>query len=493
MVTEDKRDKKDATIKTLYVTVDACADLGGKPYKVLEELKKLYAITHRRKLRYIDSEQGFHEKSDCTIPPFIPFLERKLNNYAQFIQDNPNWTIIARTPLCKNFVSELSKNIIPTVVFPLLDAAERISTTIQHEAYKIMQQEGKEEIGGKRISAATDIPVIIEKNYNQNYSLTDSILNRAADKALSTWQNKMHYIKGYDGRNKAKGHKGFMLKMIKAMQELKACSCVLEEFSQHATKQEREYHLPKLSELSQNSHYFASRTLSKTIDFWQHNESIQALRLTELWPWKLKNMLSETTANMLKQSHKNTADKSYLYLLSNILPEQSNTLQTLYILVTHDGPLIKQCLEVSTGIALHGDEEFKDSTIHKRLNLAKRPLDGYPRQLALTGGEFCNFIYRELLAAISPYIASEERSYLSQAIRTHTPKNDQEIYAKFKASIDVNSTIPDAVYDTVNTLLQTNHDMEQYTKNDTEWLKLVKESYQSKYQRIVDHLGHSRG
>ena len=478
--------------KEIYVTIDACAKLGGQPYAVLESLHDIYKITGRSNLHYIDTEQGFHEKSNCTIPAFMNIQEN--NKYTKFLQKNPDWTTIVATEKCCEFREDLAQNIIPKTVQPLIELTEKASNIIQKKAFKLTQKRNLTHLDGKKIQKPEDIDIKISGKDSPVF--VGELLNEAADLILTDfWNEEIDKVKALNS-DKSKYDKGFMAKMIKAMQETKAFSYEL--IKQHSPdKFEQIENISKIDssvnsafttyddrkKISDKSHLFSDIQLPTNIAWWEQHEAIQALRMTNLWPWSLKDNLSEKSKGNLKKAHKNTADESYLKLYTDILPELSDPKNMRFLLLTNDAPLIKQFLEVSTGITkiskkehhhqIKGQKsadiiEFKQSDIYDELGLTKREPQEYPHQLAIAGSEFVRFAYKEVRDSIKVYIPKNESKFLLKEIEnnTITKKKIGDANYILKSLINENTSIPDNLKEALNILLENTKNVEESVKKD---------------------------
>jgi len=472
--------------------VDKCAELGGQPYMVLESLKELYNTTNNRKLYALDTQQGFHEKSDCTMPKFLPLVRRQPQSYASFVQRNPEWTQVITTNSCKIFRTNLAQKIIPQIVEPLIKLSEDTSLEIQKEAFKLLQENNQQRLFGKTINKPEDIEIRIKTQEGKTPIFADELLNKAADKALIYWKKEVDNIKSLNPRNNKKYHKGFMAEMLKATQETKAFTYALTR-THHPHRLTEMQQLPDLNtrisnsinsrsvkphdlhDLRNHSYLFSDTKMSKSSETWEHSESIQALRMTNLWPWALQDKLVEEARQLLDSSHKNTADHSYLELYTNNLPELTTPEDSLFIILTHDGPLINQFLASYTGIEenfFHPDQNtpkksiFCPSAIHKKLGLSKRQPAEYTHQVAWIGSEFIRFAYKEALAEIKPYISKAENEKLFELINANaTGKNDQTLQA-MQQTIKEQENIPQTLKTALGNLIEQTYKLEEFVRRD---------------------------
>lgn len=506
--------------KEIYVAVDACAELGGQPYNVLESLQKVYKITGRRNLHFIDTEQGFHEKSNCTVPEFLPMLERNPNGYVSFLQRNPDWTQIVPTPRCQKFREDLAKKIIPKIVHPLMEAADEASQKIRQEAFNLMQERGHFILDGKEINKAEDIDVKINISEKNNPVFVGELLNEAADKVIPFWKGQVDKIPALNSNNSKKCHKGFMADMIKASQEIKAFSYIFINAYQPNKLLEIQ-NLPSVDDMvntgaitpnclrktSEQSHIFSDVNLKNDDKWWEQSEVIQALRMTKLWPWALKGNLSEDTKALINSCHKNTADMSYLNLYSDIIPTLGEPQNTLFMLITNDGPLIEQFLEVSTGVAKNLVKEpydakggrrtkkntvFAPSSIYEQLALSKKEPGEYPRQAAWAGSEFVRFAYKEVLDSVKDYIEKDELRSLFKIIKRNsiTEQETGNAYSILKTELNKNESIPVELKSALGELLEKTHTMEKFVSKDIQnHGRVIKEG---RYDHRQNHLLNKR-
>ncbi len=483
-------------VRDVYVAIDACAELAGQPYTVLESLKKVYEITKKRNLYVIDTEQGFHEKSDCTVPAFISALNKPNNSYIGFLQRNQEWTKIISTPKCTKFRKDLATQIIPDLILPIIKLSEDATIRIQQEAFRLLKESGHDTIDGKRISKPSDIEIKIEENeITKNSAFTGELINKAANAVMPFWKEKIDKIASLGEINK-KSYKGFMAEMMKATQETKAFSYAF--FKAYSPDQLPEINnlpniddaislnsvTPKdLKKLSETSYIFSDTRLRSDEKWWEKSEALQALRLTKLWPWSLKQNLTENMKDKLNSCHKNTADMSYLKLYTDILPKLSPPEKTLFIIVTNDSPLINQFLETSTGLSkVFAREKYDEqsnkqpkkvttyvqSAIYDKLDLAKRNPNDYPRQSALVGSEFVRFVYQEVLDSISTHIKPEEMRYLLRAVKNNRidANKSGDAYNILKHLLEKAEYIPPKLDTALLDLLEKTHIMEKYISRD---------------------------
>ncbi|NBO18562.1 MAG: hypothetical protein EBV03_04915 [Proteobacteria bacterium] len=490
-------------IENLYVAVDSCAELGGQPYAVLEKLKALYSITGKRKLTVIDTEQGFHEKSNCTIPAYMPMLQSKPTRYAQFLQRNPEWTQVVTTPSCQRFRSDLA-GLLLMHAFPLMDAAERIVGCIRHEAWSLMKQRGQDTLDGKRIHRQSDIQVRVVGSEGGNLVFANPLISEAADRAMADWRLEMEKIETLNPSVK-KFHKGFMAEMVRAMQDIKANSYAFtQQFDPTQLSQIQCLPTPPgglrpdLKWLSEHACLFSDTRLPYTRQWWQRSESIQALRLSGLWPWALKSKLTEEAKEALKDIHKNTADRSYLNLFANVMPGVSPPETTLLLVLTHDGPLISQMLECASGVRSatvkkqhrggghHFEEVYEPSNIYNELGLTRRKPEEYPYQAAWVGSEFVEFAYKEVLDSLKPYLEKGAREALFDAIRENSPTKTLAVpvYEQLKgamAGIELNGPLRDAL----EHLLEETHKLESNVRADIQAYGVVSKEGRYNYRKDV--------
>ena len=426
-------------IEHLYVTVDACAELGGHPYDVLEKLKALYEHTGRRDLHVIDTQQGAQEKTNASSRVFLPMIPGGQTRFARFVLSNPGWTQVETTACCRQFRAGLA-GIMPTHVFPFLSAAEEAAASIQKETFELMRARHQHSLHGHKVHKASDVMLHMQRNGN-NIVFADALVSQAADNVMPQWRTAMLGIEALNGNTRA-NQKGYMAEMIAAMQDIKAYSYGLtRQFNPPATAAMIRLPTPQgglkpdLEWLHAHAHLFTATKLPEDVEWWSQAEATQALRLTPLWPWSQKSQLTEEARAKLKELHKNTADNSYLHLFANHMPDISPPENTLYVLLTHDGPLIRQMLECSSGVALvdekkngkaHGkDASFVPTRIYEELGLTKRKPQEYPHQAAWVGSEFVEFVYKEVLDTLKPYIEKGERERIFDLVRANSPMKTQ--------------------------------------------------------------------
>lgn len=496
-------------VKNICISVDACAELGGQPYVVLDKLKKLYDITGTRNLTYIDTQQGFHEKSNCTSPRFLSRMRTRQTTYGSFVDRNAAWCQIITTQRCQTFRNSLIETTLPRIVLPLVDAAEEMEREIRKHAFDIMKQRGQDNVGGKPVTSPEDVSIKLTCSDAHNIVFDNSIISEAADRALPHWKQCIDKVDCLNSQNNKKYHKGFMAEVIYASHSLKAYAYALNrEFSpdavtglQNAPEVTPEQY-SSIDWLRNNAHQFAGITLPRDKEWWSRSECIQALRLTDLWPWTLKGKLTEDTKELLNAMHKNTADMAYLDLFANVMPERFPPQNTLFAVVTHDGPLITQMLECATGVhKLNGGEKDKAlkqrgkqyclSTIHEELGLTKRSPDEYPRQAGWVGSEFVDFLYRESLRAIGPFLDKPEYESVLEVLAQFSaarPEEKVDVYGVLKAKID---RLPDSEQERKNALkelLKETRNLELQVRQDIQQMGQVQR--EGRYaKRYGAHMG----
>ncbi|MFZ4762213.1 MAG: hypothetical protein ACOYK8_05325 [Alphaproteobacteria bacterium] len=457
-------------IKNIYVAVDACGELGGQPYKLLKALRQLYNITGLRNLYIIDTEQGFHEKSNGTTPEILALFNQQKSSFARFIEENAEWALILPTNTCRHFRQTLATDIFPQIVDPMIAAVELTAAIIKEHAFAILKTAPSEYGQNKIINNPSDIHLHIHINRSNNYVFTDPIVNKAADQAKRFWVESLQKIPAFSADTSKKNEKGYMARMIKSVQELKLYSHAV--FSMLEPEM-----LPLLGHTSPManypwidfndptsrhfSHLYENLQLPLEKDFWQKAGAIQAVRLTPLWPWTQKPLLSDMSNKLLDKTHKNTADISYLDLYTNILPHLSPPSETLFVLLTHDAPLIQQLLECSTGIR-HTQERIKNSTlkgegrkkidvfrqtpIYKQFSLEQRHPCEYPYEAGLGGGEFVIFAYKEILANFKDFIEPQQQQQLLDNLNHHALSNKNSPSAQLLLqTIEETLAIPNAL------------------------------------------------
>lgn len=492
-------------IQHLCISVDACATLGDQSYVVIAALKQLYDHTKKRSLELIDTEQGFHEKAECTIPAYLRVLEPNIKPYGKFVRTNLAWSNIIRTASCEGFRDALAQQVIPAMVLPMLDAAEAASAEVQKQAYALIKEQGLTTFMGKEvledpqhppkdydklrcIKEPKDIPLRLEKNEANHLQFSDPLLSQAADKVMPFWKERMAGIEALNHEASKRNEKGFMLDMIKSSQRVKAYTyALMHEFRPSALKD-----LPDLPPIAKGfshglthcdevSHIFSEMRLPKDAQWWRNSEPIQALRLTGLWPWTLKKHFNEDTKETLNKSHENTADYSYLRLFANILPEQYDPQSTLFMLITHDAPLMRQMLECVTGVKrvehrvkakTKSDEDkvsytYEPSNIHQEFQLTKRKPEEYLRDTVMVGSEFVQFIYREALDAMEPHLTASVKATLEDLSKTSCSDGHiLDVHRQFRIALDSCKGMDGATRRLVATLLDENQKLVTEVRKD---------------------------
>jgi hypothetical protein len=205
-----------------------------------------------------------------------------------------------------------------------------------------------------------------------------------------------------------------LVELIAGMQEGKAIACSLLHFlnpdearrmGQPPALIAQSKTIPSLATLRDSAHQFSHLLFPKDNGIWRQPEVQQAIRYTNLWPWARKSFMSEDMSDKLRSAHKNTADRAAVSYFINNLSHRSDAENTLYVLVTHDGPLISDFVKFITGvekseIRVKGEGRKKQifwNSVDKE-QYEERGL-AIPDKLAhsaiLTGKELVEFIHRE--------------------------------------------------------------------------------------------------
>lgn len=506
-------------VQHLYVSVDTCAELGGQPYKVLEALHDLYDITKRRDLHVIETAQGLFEKSEYISPEMVDTMPISARKFSEFIRTNRDWVTLVETNTCRTFRNRLSNDVFSEMVDPLADLSEATMQIIQKESFAILQSRCEDHMHGKRIEKPADIDINIgfvnpdkekthtgfaEKHaHGSYYRFEDDIISEAADRALPYWKKQMSENKSLDKQARKKLTKSNMAMMVKSLQETKAIThCLLSDLApEQAIKMGdtpegmdscyRDNDKAILAKLRDNSHLYANMTFPVPEQLGALQTTVQAVRLTSLWPWANKKLLSQESAATLRSIHRNTADIAYLDMFTDMLPDMSPSQDSAYILLTHDMPLRRQFLEVTTGIKEHvskkqaaGDGQCHPSRIYESLHLHQRPIEDYPTELILVGSEFVGFAYREALAALRPYIEQHQASKLLDTIKNAGPDNDINVHDSFEQAIGDAIHLPDHLRGVLHQLNDGIAKMETYVERDIQaWGEVQKNGRYTKQKQ----------
>ncbi|MDX1974125.1 MAG: hypothetical protein SFT92_00450 [Rickettsiales bacterium] len=491
----------------LYVAVDACAELGGQPYKALTALKQLYDRSQRRKLVVVDTEQGVHEKANVAARHLLSALDDPSSQFGQFLHDHESWSQVIQTRTCRDFKKQLATEIFPKLVTPMIEAAEQISDEIRTKAFEICQERGIETIQGKSVHSPQDISLRLVRSDGNHYLFKDATLNEAADRVMASWREKMDNLPLLDKNNSRKDEKGFMLEMVKAMQIAKAyMHTMATQFQPEIAKQMGATPNALAREtlhsavLKASSQHYADMPFTHIPKVWETPEALQAIRMTSLWPWDQKPVLGNMAKDMLDKSHFNTGDRSYLDLYTGNLPTITDPKNSVFILLTHDAPLQNQMLECATGVNYHmariksdkkGEGKVKHpvyaySTIHENLGLTKRKPEEYPLEAALAGSEFVEFLYKEALATFSSYISADERKELRTAIEANSPRHPNQVHTKLLKAISNLQEVDEGLCKALKHTVEEAHQLEHFVRRDIEDYGKAPDRYATRRQERVD-------
>ncbi len=501
-------------MENIYVAVDACGQLGGQPYKVLEALHDVYAITGRRKLTVVDTEQGYHEKADGTTPEILKALGPLATGFGRFLDDNAAWAEVVQTATCRKFRRALADTVFPQMVEPVVAVTEEISRRIRDNAFGILSKRGQTTLMGKHIGSPKDIDLQVDifipnEGGRSHYVFRNDVLSEAADGVMPFWRDKMREDPSLERGNKKKDEKGHMAAMVRSLQEVKAYTHTLMRQFHPALADEMgptpgpvaSNGKPTLATLRDSSHLYGQMPFPASVKLGEMPEMVQAVRLTTLWPWARKGLLSTVSAGTLDTIHKNTADVSYLDFFANELPKKADPSNTLFILLTHDGPLRNEFLEVSTGVE-HTKERrksdkkkeggmkrdvFYESDIHERFGLTKRKPEEYPREAPWVGSEFVEFGYKEVLAALGPFIPNRDRRELLELIKDNKPTNDIDVCPPMMRAIKEAEGVPFDLRQALSHMTQEVSNLEMYVNRDIQAYGLASKEgnyYKQKVKRL---------
>ncbi len=475
----------------IYITIDACADLGGTPYKLLKSLHDLYAITGNRNLYVVDTEQGYHEKSNATNPDIAHAAKMMPTTYGKFVQDNRDWVKIIPTSTCRNFQKQLADIVFPQIVMPMVEAVDSISEQIRQEAFAKLQESGQNFLHGERIEHPNDIDLRIEYRIPQGRQsgknvFCDKVINDAATKVMAQWKKSAQTLSMLPVDDKEIFHKGFMVEMINAVQLIKAhyymlCSQTNPELIAQMGQPVPSTHAQENTAVKYESYRYDRLKLPNTPAMLSSPEFMQSVRLTKLWPWSVKPHLTNAYAEMLDKLHKNTADISYLDLFSNHFKDLSSDMgNTLYVLVTHDEPLIEQMLEVATGVkqshqrmrgTAKGEGRIKQevltpATIYEQYNLGN-DASIYPKDAPMSGKTFLEFAYKQILAEFKPYIPPATHTLLKKKIKSpaHWKEAPNSLLATIKKTdmdFDLKQALENAATEVMQVKSAVEHDIRNY-------------------------------
>jgi hypothetical protein len=412
-------------VKNIEISVDACAELGGQVYEVIHALRHIYQLSGLRRLTYVDTYQGFREKSDGTTPDTLFAFGEPHTRYGRFVYNSRDWHAITNTHECQQFADTLGRKILPTMTAPIFDAVEEITREIQRRAFVLLQQSGRDRIGDKTIAAPEDIEIAIEigipkSDKGTRRKIVDPIVKQALDESMGGWRAivKADPLLSMDKKN---ANEQMLIALIAGTQECKAiAAALLYRHNPEAAKRMQKMpdlisasaDMPSLATLRASAHQFAGLTFPKDGSAWLQPEVQQAVRFTGLWPWSRKPFMHETHHHTLRGAHRNTADRAAVSYFLNHLSAKPHAPDTLYMLVTHDGPLMDDFINFASGIEKRA-EKIKESRV-KGAGKLKRTVyypmcpDAYekrelrppepstlPYSAMLTGAEFVKFVERE--------------------------------------------------------------------------------------------------
>jgi len=244
------------------------------------------------------------------------------------------------------------------------------------------------------------------------------MVSEAVDTLMDDWKaitGKNDILKQSSENNK----KGTLINLIANTQESKAIAAALLFFKKpHEAERMGDIPalvtqantIPSLATLRDSAHLFDRLTFPKSNGIWMQPEVQQAIRYTCLWPWSRKKVMNQLQSERLSAAHHNTADRAALSYFLNILSQNDHARDTIYMLVTHDGPLIEDFIRFNTGIDKRR-ENYKPSPLsQKKKHIVYRQVDEsqyVTRNLPLlaedkkafeniiTGSEFVKFLGRE--------------------------------------------------------------------------------------------------
>ena len=148
------------------------------------------------------------------------------------------------------------------------------------------------------------------------------------------------------------------------------------------------------------SHIYKDLTPQTDESWWKSPIVMQAIRLTALWPWNIKEFLHEQLCKDLKNIHCNAADKSYIDLVTDHFPEQDNAQYTLFVLLT------------------------KDNKLRENIN---RPRQGH--QMAIGYEDIGKFLYKEINQSLRKYVSKDNINQQFAAIRSmKTLKEENKLF-----------------------------------------------------------------
>ncbi|TAE81224.1 MAG: hypothetical protein EAZ74_02470 [Alphaproteobacteria bacterium] len=475
----------------LYVSVDTCAELGGQPYRVLEALRDVYALTNRRTLTVVETAQGLLEKTEFTSPEMLEVFPHSTRKFSEFARNNPDMVQIIETENCKRFRDTLEEIIFPEMVDRLVDVAEAAMIKMQEHVWAHLQQQDSTNLMGREIGCADDVPICIEygaAHPNQRERplvFVPKEVNDAAKIVFPMWKAEMQKDPSLSRATKRDLQKNDMAVLMRAVQEAKACThTILAKLEPELAEAMGEMPAPilahyeeegsiRLEMLREHAHLYHTMAFPDADSLGELESTVQAVRFTTLWPWTHKKMLHESAAGRLDAEHHNAADRSYLNLFTAHLPDMSPPADTLYVLLSHDMPLRRQFLEVTTGVAeyLPGKKGTKETTygasaIYRQEHIQDRPLEEYPHEAILVGAEFVELMYKEIVASLAPYITKEERNTLTSIIRANHPKHSTNVAAALHHVMDGASTLPDSLHAALTVLTDEINDLETYVARD---------------------------
>lgn len=451
------RNRKKEHIKEVEICIDTCAQLGGVSYECVQNLKNLYEKAGNfRKLTYVDTHQGYREKSNRTKPGVELGFNAPRSKYGTFIDNNKSWVKIVETKECSKFYRELTERIFPKMVIPFIHATEAAMKKIRKEAFKMAEEEEITHLSGHYLKTHKSVPIKIVPEgtgYNRKKVFADNIVRKAFYKVFKEeWQGILKRNPDIPNIDHVKS-RDFLIDSIVTVQRIKAYTYLILDHMNEHQRLKHMGHIP--AELGKHK-YDGLHAMDKHLHFYGqlklpyrkdgklgHSACIQAVKYSEFWPWNLSGRLKrgrnsqDTFSEELKDLHHNCADRSFVDYVFRTMPNQPGYQNRLYIILTHDGPLMEEFIFCYTGVeqekALECNENGKviGTVTFDRMTSNKFYTEkGYNRKnirkshppMALNAKEFSEFLTSEIAR-----IQEKQELHSSKHVRAAILKLEESI------------------------------------------------------------------
>ncbi len=405
--------------KIIELHIDTCAQLKSKTAAAAVALKKLYDATGIAELRYVETQQGLREKTDRTDGYLLDTIKNDLSRHGKFLQDNREWVDVVSTSHCDKFMQMMHDSILPATTWKVMDSLEKIVPDIQRNAYKSLKREGRDVPASPELLTFPFSHFVDSAGRKRGQRIDDRLLRNAVSPHVRAWKDEVKTNPVLKGMRTA-GHKGTLIGLMRATQEARAIAFelalriepdVMKEYGYTQSPIGLDVHAPvDIARVKEQAHRYPPLSLRQPpfTELYHQEIIVQALRMTDLWPWQFKANATHEEDRLLSVAHFNRADNAVLEYFLNHFAHKPDAEDRVFLLVTHDGPLIREFQKLHDGVEMRKDllGELQQVALgngeYRRFGVDRSVLERMPFGEAITARGFVDFLEQQMERA-KPY------------------------------------------------------------------------------------------